>query len=71
LQTTLAADAHLAEEQFLLEQQTLNNAVSNIPRRNSETNNFQNGKTEFKAKVDMSKKECIEAVPSHAYSVQF
>jgi hypothetical protein len=30
LQTTLAADAHLAEGQYLLEQQTLNNAKSLI-----------------------------------------
>jgi hypothetical protein len=32
LQTTLAADAHLAEGQFLLEEQTLNNAKSLIYR---------------------------------------
>jgi hypothetical protein len=29
LQTTLAADAHLAEGEFLLEEQTLNNAMIN------------------------------------------
>jgi hypothetical protein len=32
LQTTLAADAHLAEGQFLFEEQTLNNAKSLIYR---------------------------------------
>jgi hypothetical protein len=32
LQTTLAADAHLAEGQFLLEEQTLNNEKSLIYR---------------------------------------
>jgi hypothetical protein len=32
LQTTLAADAHLAEGQFLHEKQTLNNAKSLIYR---------------------------------------
>jgi hypothetical protein len=32
LQTTLAADAHLAEGQFLLEEQTLNKAKSLIYR---------------------------------------
>jgi hypothetical protein len=32
LQTTLAADAHLAEGTFLLEEQTLNNAKSLIYR---------------------------------------
>jgi hypothetical protein len=39
--------------------------VSDIPRRNSETDNFQNGRVEFKTKVDLSKKECIEAMPPH------
>jgi hypothetical protein len=32
LQTTLAAEAHLAEEQFVLEEQTLNKAKSLIYR---------------------------------------
>jgi hypothetical protein len=32
LQTTLVADAHLAEEQFALEEQTLNNPKSLICR---------------------------------------
>jgi hypothetical protein len=71
LQTTLAADAHLAEGQFLLEEQTLNNAKSLMPSRNSETNDFQNGRAEFNTTVDFSKNECIEAVPPHTYSVQF
>jgi hypothetical protein len=66
LQTTLAADAHLAERQFLLEEQTLNNAKSLIYRAGTqETNNFQNGRAEFKTKVDLCKKKCIEAVPPY------
>jgi hypothetical protein len=39
--------------------------VSDIPNRNSETNNFQNERAEFITKVDLSKKECIETMPSH------
>jgi hypothetical protein len=57
LQTTLAADTHPAEGQFLHEEQTLNR------NRNSETNNFQNGRAEFYNKVNMSKKESTEAMP--------
>jgi hypothetical protein len=34
--------------------------VSDIPSRNSETNNFENGRAEFETKVDLSKKDCIE-----------
>jgi hypothetical protein len=36
LQTTLAADAHLAEGQFLHEEQTLNNAKSLMYRAGTE-----------------------------------
>jgi hypothetical protein len=48
---TLAADAHLAKGQFLHEEQT---------------NNFQNGRAEFQAKVNLSEKESIEAMPPHS-----
>jgi hypothetical protein len=48
LQTILAADVHLAEGQFLHEEQTWNNAKSLIYRaRTQETNNFQNGSEEI------------------------
>jgi hypothetical protein len=56
LQTTVAADAHLTEGQFLHEEQTLNTAKSL-------TNRFQNGRAEFETRVNLSKKECIEAMP--------
>jgi hypothetical protein len=66
LLTTLAPNSHLAQGQFLLQEQTSNNAkVSDIPSRNSETINFQNGRVEFNTTVDLSKEECIEAVPPH------
>jgi hypothetical protein len=56
LPTTLAADAHLAEGQFLHEEQTFNNAkISEILSRNSETNNFQNRRGDFETKVNLSK----------------
>jgi hypothetical protein len=69
LQTTLAADAHLAEGQFLHEEHTLNNAKSLIPSRNSGINNFQNRRADFETKVNLSKKESIEAMPPHMKSV--
>jgi hypothetical protein len=53
-QTTLAADAYLAEGQLLYEH-TLNEAKSDILSRNSETR-----RTEFRTKVNLNKKECIE-----------
>jgi hypothetical protein len=37
--------------------------VSDIPSRNSETDSFQNGRAEFETKVNLSKKESIEAMP--------
>jgi hypothetical protein len=42
LQTTLAADAHPAEGQFLHEEQTLNNANSLIYRAYNNNNNNNN-----------------------------
>jgi hypothetical protein len=38
LQTTLAADAHLAEEKFVDEEQTLNNNNNNNNNNNSKKN---------------------------------
>jgi hypothetical protein len=40
LQTTLAAEAHLAEGQFLLEEQTLNIEKSLIYNNNNNNNNL-------------------------------
>jgi hypothetical protein len=37
--------------------------VSDLPSRDSKTNNFQNGRAEFETKVNLSKKDCIKAVP--------
>jgi hypothetical protein len=63
MQRTLAADAHVAEERFLLEEQTLNKAVSVIPNRISKTNSIQNRRTELRTNINLNKKECIEAMP--------
>jgi hypothetical protein len=72
LQTTLAADAHPAEGQFLLEEQTLNNAKSLIYRAGTRTpTNFQNRRADFETTVNLSKKEGIEAMPPHTKSAQF
>jgi Leucine-rich repeat (LRR) protein len=43
--------------------------ISDIPSRNSETNNFQNRRANFETKVNLSKKEGIEVVPPHTKSV--
>jgi hypothetical protein len=62
LYTTSAAEAHLSEGQFLLQELTLDKPVSDILNRNSKTNVFQNRKTEFRTKVNLKKKARIEAV---------
>jgi hypothetical protein len=52
LQTTLAAEAHLAEGQFLLEEQTLNIEKSLIYRTGTpKTNSFQNRRAKFRPTV--------------------
>jgi hypothetical protein len=40
--------------------------VSDIPSRNSETNNFQNRRADFETKINLDKKESIEAMPPHS-----
>jgi hypothetical protein len=44
--------------------------ISDVPSRNSETNNFQNRRADFETKVNLSKKEGIEAMPPHMKSAQ-
>jgi hypothetical protein len=59
LQTTSAAEAHLAERQFSLKEQTLNNAKSlMILRRKSKTKSFQK-RAEFKTQVNLNKESGI------------
>jgi hypothetical protein len=58
LQTTLAADAHLAEGQFLHEEQTLNNAKSLIYRTGTRR------PTISETEVNLRRKESIEPMPS-------
>jgi hypothetical protein len=71
LQTTLAAEAHLAEGQFLLEEQTLNIKVSDISNRNPKTNSFQNRRAKFRPTVNLRKEECIKVTSPLMQSVQF
>jgi hypothetical protein len=61
LQITLAAEAHLREGKYFPEEQTLkyHRKVSDILRRNSKANGIQNGRSEFRATVNLSEKECI------------
>jgi hypothetical protein len=42
--------------------------ISDIPSRNSETNNFQNRRADFETKVNLSKQDSIEAMPPHTKS---
>jgi hypothetical protein len=58
LQTILAADAHLAEGQFLHEVQTLNE-----PSRKSKTSSFQNRRAEFRTKLNSNNESSIDVVP--------
>jgi hypothetical protein len=45
--------------------------VSDVPSRNSKTNNFQNRRTEFRIKLYLNKKECIKVIPPHMQILQF
>jgi hypothetical protein len=45
--------------------------ISDIPSRNSETNNSKREGQNLKPKVNLSKKEIIEATPPHSKVVQF
>jgi hypothetical protein len=72
LQTTLAAEAHLAEGQFLLQEQTLNIEKSLIYRTGApKTNSFQNRRAKFRPTVNLRKEECIKMISPLMYSVQF
>jgi hypothetical protein len=37
--------------------------VSEVPNRDTKTNNFQNRRTEFRTKVNLNKEKCIEEIP--------
>jgi hypothetical protein len=64
-QTTLAADAHLAEGQFLHEDQLLNKVKFLIYRTGTRRPTISKPEGQFRAKVNLNKKECIEAIPPH------
>jgi hypothetical protein len=68
---TLAADAHLAEEQFLLEEQTLNNTKLSYTKQELKDQQFPKEQAEFETKVNLSKKESIETMPPHTKTVPF
>jgi hypothetical protein len=60
----LSAEAHLAEGQFLLKEQTLTIEVSNIQSRNSNTNSFQMTKAEFRYKINLNEKQYTNVIPA-------
>jgi hypothetical protein len=69
LQATLTADAYLAEGQYLLEEQTSNNAESMVYRAKPRRPTIS--KTEGYTKVHLNKKDSIEEMPPHTKNVQF
>jgi hypothetical protein len=62
-QITLGAEVHLAEKQFLLEEQSSNTEKSLIYRAGTRKPSFQKRLTKIEAKVNLSKEECIEVMP--------
>jgi uncharacterized protein YhdP len=68
---TLAADALLAEGQVLLEEQTLNNENLRYTGQEFGDQQFQTRRAKFETKVNLSKKEIIEATHPHSKIVQF
>jgi hypothetical protein len=60
IQIILAVKPHLAEGQFLLEQQTEHRKVSDMLGRNSLTYSFQNRRTVLRAKMKLNKEKCLE-----------
>jgi hypothetical protein len=63
LQTTLTAEAHLAEGWFLLEEQTLKVEISRtLFTRNSKINSSQRRISGFMAKENVNKRKCIEVI---------
>jgi hypothetical protein len=58
-QTTLSAESHVAERQFLLEEQTWNRKFSNVP---SKTSSFQKRRADFGIEVNFNENYCIKMI---------
>jgi hypothetical protein len=65
LQTTLAADAHLAEGQSLHEEQTLNKANSLMQLAGTRRSTISKTEGQNVEPVNLNKKEYVEVMPSH------
>jgi hypothetical protein len=57
IQTTLAAEAHLAEEYFNRRADIEHRKGSDISSKNLKTNGFQNRREEFRFTVNLNKEE--------------
>jgi hypothetical protein len=57
------AEEHLAEENCLLEKQTLNKVKLLIYRAELENQQLQNTRAVFRAKVNLNKEHCIKVIP--------
>jgi hypothetical protein len=66
LETTLAAGGHLAEGQFLHEEQGLNSVKSLVYRAGT-----RRPRAVFETRVNLSRKESVEAMSPHTQCVQF
>jgi hypothetical protein len=47
---------------FFLKEQILNKAKSDVPGRNSKSNNLQNRKAEYRAKVNLNKVQFVGTI---------
>jgi hypothetical protein len=44
--------------------------ITNTPRRNSETNSFQNKRAKFGSRINLSEKDTVKVVSSHKSGVE-
>jgi hypothetical protein len=63
LPATLVAGEHLAEGHCLLEEQTLNEVKLLIYRAELESQQLQNRRAEFRAKLNLNKEHCLKVIP--------
>jgi hypothetical protein len=69
LQTALAAEAHLAERQFLLAEDTKHGKVSDMSNRNPKAQNFQRRRAMDKTAINFSKKKSISQLDGNIQEI--
>jgi hypothetical protein len=63
LQTILAAEVHLVEDNILLQEHIMNTEESLIYQAANQRTSFQKRTAEVRAKVNLGKKQCINVMP--------